>query len=195
MHLSRVVAVVAVLAALPLAQAAAESGTEGDDRTGMYSRFGISLGLPSIDGISNPTTMVGVGGAVGYRIFSWLAAEGELVWTGGGEVEGDGNATISFLGFTAIVKGYPLAPFSDRISQRLQPYVSAGFGGGYSEIDGGMVPNGRDGLALARVGGGVDWYFSDSWAVVFDIAHEFALNDSDILDGVTLINMALQVDF
>jgi len=174
--------------------ARAEGGRAAPDyaRSGWYTGAGFSVGFEAFSGIKEIEQALGynvtVGNAfginarAGYRLFPWLAVEGQFEWLSSfgytaedvllpGETDPRDVTLQQVEDYTLTVnaKAYPL-------TGRVQPFGLIGLGGmlakntrnpqlisGKKTVDlGGFV---------ARFGGGVDYYLDESWILTADISY------------------------
>lgn len=146
-----------------------------------YARSGAYVGLNGVYGVETfdnvPGSLVdnsvGVAGRLGYRFSPWLAIEGQAEYSGD-FVDGAPDATVTLVSVNG--KLYPL-------SGRFQPYGLVGIGGAFPNID--FVPD--DDSFLARFGGGVDFYLTDTFGLTLEGTYNMATDDPmDDFDYVSI---------
>lgn len=103
-------------------------------------------------------TALGVNGRAGYRILPNLAAEAQIEWIDGPDLDvlGFQFASLEYLTFMANAKGYLL-------TGRWQPYGLVGIGGMYAKLRDtlGLGLRSSDTGFAARFGGGIDVYIAE----------------------------------
>jgi opacity protein-like surface antigen len=195
------------VAALPVfaAEEEEEEEEEQEEEVSWYAENGLYLvgaamyGFPTDEGqledrvedaIEGPSSARDVRGSfgfdtrLGYRVDPRAAIEGQFVWirsfdvradTAGGTVE----AEARFLATTANAKIFLL-------TDRVQPYVVAGIGWGWSHLQVPGTTDERDGNFVARAGAGVDLYGSRFVALNLEASYLLADTDIDPFDHVSI---------
>lgn len=161
---------VALLAAGPAA---------AEEPPSFYARNGVYLAAQAIVGIElfdmdtlesrnnnrslNADNFYSVSGRMGYRFHPHVAAEVQGDWIRDADMES--VAKYEGATFTANVKAYAL-------TERIQPFVYAGVGGGFLSIDNksaGTDVNRNVGGFVARFGTGFDFYFNEDVGFTGDV--------------------------
>lgn len=161
-------------------------------RTGPYVSVGASIGTATkledqIDIVPEVPirvdSAVGAEAKVGYRILSWLAAEGQVEWLPGFDAKIANDVKVidgRTLFATANAKAFA------RPETRFQPFLLVGVGymrGEYQLFTGANV----DGQGFAwRAGGGLDAYFNEHWAISIDISYVVPSGDLQDLDYIDI---------
>ncbi|MDX1385862.1 MAG: outer membrane beta-barrel protein, partial [Thermoanaerobaculia bacterium] len=133
----------------------------------------------------------GLNARVGYRIFSWLAAEGMYEWVQDFEtfvsVPGSGSGTTSSVFHNLYFNLKLLLPV-----WRLHPYLVGGVGAQYGDVQGtipvlGPVSETRWDFA-GRPGAGVDFYLTENLVLNAEVAGVLSVADFDAA-GTTLTDI------
>lgn len=158
--------------------------------TGVSDEVRHALSRSGVEGITvNTDASASLGVRGGYRFLPRLAGEVQLEWlsqassnvTGNTEFPGgmtfDGSEVYKFDGWsaTANVKGYAL-------TGQVQPYLMVGLG--VLSIDardrlGVGLPENETGLA-GRIGGGIDYYFTEKIYAGFEISYMQPILNTDL---------------
>lgn len=154
---------------LSLALAGSAQSESGPDyaKTGGYVGLGFALGIdnwPSFVPDSDPAYGFDAWG--GYRFHPNFSAELQLEYLNGFDTPG-GPVGVSGQGvtFTGNMKYYIL-------KNRFQPFLLAGVGLGWQELTNGLTTVGESGLA-GRLGGGIDFYLTESIALQVSSSYVF----------------------
>jgi opacity protein-like surface antigen len=157
-----------LLLALAIVFAASAAVAQDYARPGLYAQGNFVIALENFDNV--PSSAVdsgfGVSGRVGYRLAPMFAVEGQF------EYSGD-FSDISGLDLTG-----KLVTFNGKVyflQEELQPYALAGLGGGWADFD----PGSDEDAFVVKVGGGVDFYFSESWGVNGEVVYNIGTGDLD----------------
>lgn len=156
-------AVVALLIALPVAGAQAQSknkaaGTKYEAAKGLYAYGGLAVAKTNSPLVGDANIGFNIG--AGYRFLPWLGADADLYWGG----RDQGPLKTRQWGLTFNGKLYPIGLFSPKTLQSFQPYVVTGMGGG-----GASVKNGPStGTFIYRLGAGLDWMLTDNLGLYTD---------------------------
>ena len=136
----------------------------------------------------------GFGVRLGYRVIDRLALEGHFEFLNDISIEqhlqtdGSDNSTIArFLTATGNAKGYLL-------TGRIQPYVLAGIGYGYSDVDpqgGNGGTDDRSSGFVARFGAGTDFYVSETVGLMGEVGYVLPTGDISDFDYVVISAGAL----
>jgi opacity protein-like surface antigen len=181
-----------LLATAPSALAQAGGAAPDFARPGWYVGAGFSVGFESFSGIKeieediglNVTVSeaFGVNGRAGYRLFPWLALEGQFEWFSSFKYTTEGFVPpgqtdpqdvtlmeIEDYTLTLNAKGYPL-------TGRVQPFGLIGLGGMYARHTRNPLliagdPTVDFGGFVARFGGGVDYYLDPNWILTMDVSY------------------------
>ena len=172
----------ALLLTVPSWSPAAEGEGEGG---GGPSRFYVAAGgLASLTNYDLPTdtgqqSSWGVDARVGYRVFSILAVEGQYQWAARAEITtGTGQQQNVVETHTGTVNAKVL-PFEGPF----QPYLLLGFGGIHAALR-----HGDDTLETAlRVGGGVNFFFTDNVGIYGEVTY---LKPWGSIDGLSTVPIA-----
>ena len=163
-------AMTALLLALPLASAQAEStedkakGTKYEAAKGLYAQGAFTIAKTNFSGGGNLDPNLGFAFAGGYRFLSWVGADAEFYWAGRDQ---GGGKTRQF-GLTFNGKVYPMGLFAPKTLDSFQPYMVVGMGGGnYKFTNGGTFKNGT---FIFRLGAGLDWMITDHIGAFMDLS-------------------------
>ena len=161
---------------------------EGDDHRSnqIYLGAGAAFGFENFDDTGGLDIDDAYGFDVwgGVRFVPLIAAEIQLEYLNGFDttifgVDVDGQAVA----FTANAKLFPLAEVSDRV----EPFLSAGIGTGWFELDAGPFGDQDEAGFIARFGGGIDLYFTENAALHVSSSYVLTTGDLDGLDWVTVV--------
>jgi hypothetical protein len=154
--------------ALFLAFAASAAVAQDYDRPGLYAQGNFLIALENFDNVPSSfvNTGYGVSGRVGYRMAPMFAVEGEFDYTGDfSDISG-----LDVTGKLVTVNGKFFF-----LREELQPYALAGFGGAWADFD----PGPNEDAFVVKVGGGIDYYFSDSWGLNGEVVYNIGTGDLD----------------
>ena len=158
----------------------------GDQRKQVYLGVGAGFGFENFDdtGGLDIDDAYGVDVWGGVRFVPFMAAEMQLEYLDGFDtsvfgIDVDGQAVA----FTGNAKLFPLAEVSDRI----EPFLYAGMGVGWFELDAGPLGDTDDADFIARFGGGIDFYFTESIALQVSSSYVVTTGDLDGLDWVSVV--------
>ncbi len=150
---------------------ASDGAAVDEDHSGPYLGIGVGWGFDDFDKIggANIDTAFGFDAWGGYKFNKWVATELQLEYLNGfdgtvntRDVESEGVT------FGANLKIFPLAfVFIDRI----QPFVMAGPGFTWIEVDVGGLGKEDDLDFSARFGGGIDFYATNHIALQFSSSY------------------------
>jgi opacity protein-like surface antigen len=120
----------------------------------------------------------------GYRFVPLFATEVQLEYLNGFDttifgVDVDGQAVA----FTGNAKLFPLAEVSDRV----EPFLYAGIGVGWFEFDVGPFGTTDESDFIARFGGGIDLYVTESVAFQGSASYVLTTGDLEDLDWISLV--------
>lgn len=180
------VAIVALVVLTTVIGAGAQEPEEDFGRRGWFVGGGLNFAIEQFDvhraeifsGVPiDVSNSVGVDVRGGYRVNRWFAAEGNLQYYSGFDLEDaydtyDWGDTQSF-SFFANAKGYPLAG-------RFQPYGLFGIGVQAASISRDYYryyDSDTDATFAMKVGGGIDIYFTDHILGYFDVNYMFTASD------------------
>ena len=155
---------------------------EGDGQgSQVYLGLGAGFGFENFDGTGglDIDEAFGFDIWVGYRFVPLFATEVQLEYLNGFDAAFiDGQA----FAFTGNAKLFPLAEVSDRV----EPFLYAGIGVGWFEIDG-PFGTADESDFIARFGGGIDLYLTES--VAFQVSSSYVLTTGDLedLDWISLV--------
>lgn len=157
---------------------------------GFYAQFGASVGEIEFDGGNDVDAGGGFTMTGGYRVFPWLAAEANLSYLGGGEVDGT-NREADFFSVTFGPKLFPMGLLEEQpIPEYIQPYMLIGIGGGEYDIE-------RSGFEqstfIARFIFGFDLWFTDHLGSFVEGGYHVAADDD--IDGTGLFTLGAQYRF
>ncbi len=170
-----------------------ETGTQDYDYAGAYGQLGVDVGAINFDH-SSSTASGGVSVTGGYRFLSWLAAEGNFTYMGGGDVErhGDNVGKPEFYAFTFGPKFYPLGlAEAGGDLHSAQPYASIGIGG--ARFDAGDSTIDSEGSFVARFLLGFDIWATDHIGFFVE-GGGYAASEEDV-EGVGLLTFGGQYRF
>jgi hypothetical protein len=164
-----------LVAGLLVMLAASGAVAQDFDRSGLYAQLNGVTNFESFDNISSSffDTAVGVGGRVGFRLAPHFAVESMVEWSGD-------FSDVSGLDLTTT-----LVAMNGRyyiLTDQWQPYVSVGMGWGFWQVDPGPSENGF----VARFGGGLDYYFSETWGLTGEFAYNVSTGDVDEFNYMSL---------
>jgi opacity protein-like surface antigen len=174
---------------LLIALAGSAEETEPDyGATGPYLGIGAAYAWDQFDGFGSldPDMAIGFDAWGGYRFLSYLAAELQLEYLNGFDIQIPGDFFFpsqklegEALTFTGNLKAYlPLG--------RFQPFILSGVGLGYFKFEIGRTDI-SDTAFAARFGGGVDFYVTEALALQVSSSYVLQTGDLDGLDYVSLI--------
>ena len=165
----------AILISILMASAAAAVEPEPD-----YARTGVYVGLGGLGAIENFgaggfSNGGGVNARVGYRLLPNLAAEGMFEWVGGFSL---GPVDLDAWSLTANAKAF-------LTTGQIQPYLLVGIGVSQAELEAfGVSVDATD--FVARLGGGVDFYLTESWVLDLEVAYILPTGDIDGTDYISI---------
>jgi opacity protein-like surface antigen len=161
----------------------AEAGDQGNQT---YLGLGAGFGFENFDDTGGLDIDDAYGFDVwgGYRFVPHVAAEAQLEYLNGFDasifgIDLDGQA----LAVTGNVKVFPFANLSDRV----EPFLYAGMGVGWFEIDAGPLGDTDEADFIGRFGGGIDLYLSQNVALQVSSSYVLTTGDLDGLDWVSLV--------
>jgi hypothetical protein len=150
------------------------------DHVGWYVRGGMFGGF--LEGRKGVDFDPGIGFSVagGLRHNRWMAVEvnySKVYESKTNDIEPKNTRSVEEYEVAVDLHFYPLGLFEvSAVSDRLQPYVSGGFG--FSEVD---ISSSKQTLYLFRIGGGLDVYVTEKLGVYVDGSYS-------IMSGTTLGN-------
>jgi hypothetical protein len=165
---------------------------EGYKWLGPYAKLGLAIGFPNENHrLPDVDPGAGLDFAGGWRVTPWLAAELDMNFIAGADVAHT-NHDLSVFAATVNVKAYPLGALdADQVPfTAVQPYLLFGIGGGEVRLH-----HSHKGSFLARFGGGVDWWISESWGAYFDLGYVVVEKDRTGLDGEGLMMLGAMFRF
>ena len=156
------------LLALSLVFVATAAVAQDYARPGLYVQGNFVIAIENFDDVPDGLTDAGLGasGRVGYRLAPMFAVEGQFEYSGDfSDVSG-----LDLTGKLATInaKAYFL-------HDELQPYALAGLGGGWADFD----PGSDVDAFVVKLGGGLDFYFSESWGVNGEVVYNIGTGDLD----------------
>ncbi|HEU4427441.1 MAG TPA: porin family protein [Myxococcota bacterium] len=155
--------------------AAAVASAQEYDRPGAYGALNGVYSVEYFDDV--PSGLVdnplGVSGRLGYRFTPFAALELQAEYSGDFSDVSGADLTATLVSLNAKV----YLPY-----EQFQPYLLAGFGGAWANARPG--PNEDD--FFGRLGGGVDFYFSENWGVLVEAAYNMAIDDLDDADYLSI---------
>jgi hypothetical protein len=137
-------------------------------RPGLYAQGNFVIAIENFDDVPSSVvdTGFGVSGRVGYRLAPMFAVEGQFEYSGDfSDISG-----LDLTGKLATINGKVFF-----LQDELQPYALAGFGGGWADFD----PGPDEDAFVVKVGGGLDFYFSESWGVNGEVVYNIGTGDLD----------------
>jgi Outer membrane protein beta-barrel domain len=144
-------------------------------RPGMYAQLNGTANFESFDNVPSDffDTAVGVGGRLGFRMSPNLAVEGLVEWTGDfADVPGvDLTTTLLAMNGRYYV-----------MTDQWQPYLALGLGWGFADTN---FTSSEDGF-VARFGGGLDFYMSETWGLTGEFAYNVSTGDLEEFNYMTL---------
>ena len=153
--------------ACAVALAAQAAWSQDYARSGMYAAVHGVYAIETFDDVPGPEfdNAWGVGGRFGYRFDPHLAAEGLIEYSGAFERGGlDVTSTL----FVGQGKYYLM-------TNQIQPYVLGGLG--FANFD--SNAGGDDNSFVARIGGGVDFYFARNFGLLGELVYNITTGDQD----------------
>lgn len=175
-----------------------DSGSiRGYEYTGAYVQFGPSVGQINFDGGNTDSEASGgVTLSGGYRINSWLAADANFGFLGGGDVDVN-NINVGEGQYWAITVGpklYPLGALkAEGIAHFIQPYGLVGLGGGQLDLRDSNFPYNSKDAFFARFILGVDLWATDHFG--FFVEGGGLASSEDDLEGIGTFNFGGQYRF
>lgn len=163
---------IGLLLAACFALAAQSALAQDFARPGAYAALNGVTAIETIDGDGTTEVATGLGARLGYRLSPQLAVEGLVDWSGD---FANGPFDLTSTTITGNVKFY-LA------QDQLQPYLLAGIG---TQIADTNVGDSESAFA-ARVGGGFDYYLSERFGLLGEVAYTIPTGDLDGLDYVSV---------
>jgi opacity protein-like surface antigen len=144
-------------------------------RSGMYAQLNGVASFESIDGAPSGLfdTGIGASGRVGFRMSPHFAVEGSVEYSGDFVEPSGFDLSVTLL--SANARYYVL-------TDRVQPYVTTGVGWGLANTN---LTSDESGF-VGRFGGGLDFYFAESWGLTGEFAYNVASGDIDGLNYMTL---------
>ena len=155
----------------------------------IFGRAALALGFPN-----SPTAFATTHDVDAILPLSWLAAEGNFTYMGGGDVErhGDNVGKAEFYAFTFGPKFYPLGlAEAGGDSHSAQPYASIGIGG--AKFDAGDSTIDSEGSFVARFLLGFDIWATDHVGFFVE-GGGYAASEEDV-EGVGLLTFGGQYRF
>ncbi len=148
------------------------------DRSGMYGQLNGVASFDSIDGVPSSAldTAIGVSGRIGYRFSPRLAFEGQLEYSGDFACCGaDITATV----VTANGKFFVM-------TERAQPYLLWGLGGAFGSFSIPGFGSAKDSGFAVKIGGGLDYYVSESWGLTGEVAYNIGTGDLEDFNYIAI---------
>jgi len=157
---------------------------------GFYAQFGASVGEIEFDGGNDVDTGGGFTMTGGYRFLPWLAAEANLSYLGGGEVDGT-NREADFFSVTFGPKLFPMGLLEEQpIPEYVQPYMLIAIGGGEYDVE---RTSFEESTFIARFIFGFDLWFTDHLGSFIEGGYHVAADDD--IDGTGLFTIGGQYRF
>jgi len=186
MELRRLSSVGAIFTLLiGIAFAGAALAEEPEDHSAFYLGIGAGFGFENFDGIGGVDVDAAFGFDAwgGYRFNKWIATELQLEYLNGFDatigVDIEGQAVT----FGANLKLFPLACV---LNDRIQPFVMAGPGFTWVQLEaGGLKVDELD--FSARFGGGIDFWVTDNVALQASSSYVLTTGDLDGTDYISLV--------
>jgi opacity protein-like surface antigen len=166
------------LALCLLVLVATSATAQGYARPGAYASINGVAAFDSIDGVPSSAldNAIGVAGRLGYRFTPYLAAEGQVEYSG--DFIDCCGADLTATLVTVNAKLYVL-------QDQLQPYVLAGMGGAFGNASGVGVSVNENGF-VAKVGGGLDFYINENLGLELEAAYNIGTGDLDDFNYTSL---------
>jgi opacity protein-like surface antigen len=144
-------------------------------RPGLYAQGNFVIGIENFD--DTPSNLVdtayGVSGRIGYRMAPMFAIESQFEYTGDfSDVSG-----LDLTGKLVTVNGKFFF-----LQEELQPYALAGFGGSWVDFD----PGPDEDAFVVKLGGGIDFYLSESWGVNGEVVYNIGTGDLDDVSSTSI---------
>ena len=172
-------------AAILLLAAGAGADDDGFSRSGFYLGVGATGAIHLFEdevknqsgGLAEVEDSAGLNARLGYRALSWLALEAQYEWVAGldfvatqdlGPVAGKGDTLARLQSHTVTANLKLLLPI-----WRIQPYLLAGIGGSYYDIDnktGFLGARGDEWAFAGRVGVGGDLYLTKNLLAFLEVS-------------------------
>ena len=158
---------------------------EPRDHSGFYLGIGPGFGFENFDvpGGIDIDAAFGFDAWGGYKFNEWIATELQLEYLNGFDIDVaniDGQAVT----FGANVK---LFPFAFVLTDRIQPFLMAGPGFTWLQLDVGPLGTADDLGFSARFGGGIDFYITDNVALQASSSYVLTTGDLDGADYISLV--------
>jgi opacity protein-like surface antigen len=129
-------------------------------RGGFYLGAGGTAGIENLDVPGTADSSFGVHGRIGYRSAEMLAEEIQFEWQNGFDLSRGGE--VDAWALTLNLRWY-------LTTGRIQPFLVTGVGAARIKCD--PCRDSRDVALLGRLGGGVDFYITESIGVTFDATY------------------------
>ena len=140
---------------------------------------------------SDVDEVVGFKGKIGYRPLEWWAAEVEIEYLTGIDIDSSNSNDAELEYLTATLNGKLYIPFDS-----VEPFAVLGVGVLRADLDykSGLNSDTDNAGVAIRMGSGIDFYLSDHLAMVVDAAYVLTTGNVDDLDYVS-IGWGLQYKF
>ena len=142
------------------------------DRPGAYGALNGVTSIETIDNDGVTEVGTGVSGRLGYRLSPQLAVEGQADWSGD---FAEGGLDVTSTTITGNLKYY-LA------QEKVQPYLLAGIGVQIADTN----FTSSESAFVARVGGGLDFYLSERFGLLGEVAYNIPTGDLDGFDYLSV---------
>lgn len=163
---------IGILLAACLALVAQSALAQDFARSGPYGALNGVTSIETFNGDGTTEVATGVAGRLGLRLSPQLAVEAQGDWSGD-FAEGPFDLTSTTV--TGNLKWY-LA------QEQFQPYLLAGIGAQIADTN----ASSSETAFAARVGGGLDYYLSENFGVLGEVAYTIPTGDLDGLDYVSV---------
>lgn len=157
------------------------------DPSGPYLGIGVGFGFNNFEdtGSLNIDPAYGFDAWGGYKFNEWVAAELQLEYLNGFDTSGffvDVKAQV--VTFGGNLKVFPLASV---LSRRIQPFLLAGPGFTWIELDANSLGRADELDFSARFGGGIDFYVTDNVALQLSSSYVLTTGSIDGSDYISLV--------
>ncbi len=167
---------------------------QAQNDSGPYLGLGFALGFEQFDGTGGLDFDEGLGFSAwgGYRFIDFVAAELQIEYLDRFDTSIFGvNVDVQAFGVTINGKVYPLVRV---LPELIQPFVVAGFGIGWVEIDAGFFGTEDETGLIGRFGGGLEVSATEHLVILARATYVVTADEIEDLDWVSVV-LGLQYAF